>query len=94
MISEHRNALIFQRKFFLETLKTRLSSRQNFSVMISKGNLRGSDFARFRRLSTTIGRFHPSRRRASYRHGPEKRPSLFIDPDAHVVMTVVLEPRR
>src|SRR5205814_6156473 len=53
IISMHRNALIYQRKFFLETLKTRPPSRQNFSLMISKGDLRGSDFARFRRLSTT-----------------------------------------
>src|SRR5205814_110678 len=61
--------------------------------MISKGDLRGSDFARFRRLSTTIDRFHPNRRRAPYRHGPEKRPSPLINPDAHVAMTVVLARR-
>src|SRR5882724_7866741 len=66
ILSMHRNALIYQRKFFLETLKTRPPSRQNFSLMISKGDLRGSDFARFRRLSTTIDRFHPNRRRAPY----------------------------
>jgi len=93
ILSMHRNALIYQRKFFLETLKTRPPSRQNFSLMISKGDLRGSDFARFRRLSTTIDRFHPNRRRAPYRHGPEKRPSPLINPDAHVVMTVVLARR-
>ena len=56
----HRNALIYSRKIFLVTVKARPSSRQNFSLMISKGNLRNSDFARFRRLSTTIGRFFAS----------------------------------
>jgi hypothetical protein len=92
MVLSHGNALIFQRNFFLLAVKARLASRQNFSLMISKKNSRDSDFARFQRLSTTIGRFHPSRRRTPYRHGPKKRPSLLIDPDAHVVMTAVLEP--
>lgn len=55
MILDHRNALIFQRKFFLLTVKARLSSRQNFSLLISKVKSRDSDFARLRRLSTTIG---------------------------------------
>jgi len=45
----HRNALIYQRKFFLETLKTRPPSRQNFSLMISKGISRG--FADYRQRS-------------------------------------------
>jgi hypothetical protein len=57
MIFDHGNALIFQRNFFLLTVKARLASRQNFSLMISKENSRDSDFARFQRLSTTIGRF-------------------------------------
>jgi hypothetical protein len=52
----HRNALIYQRKFFLMTLEIRTTSRQNFSLMISKENSRDSDSATFQRLSTTIGR--------------------------------------
>jgi hypothetical protein len=57
ILSMHRNALIFKRKFFLTLLEIRTTSRQNFSLMISKENSRGLDFARFRGLSTTIGRF-------------------------------------
>jgi hypothetical protein len=57
MILDHGNALIFQRKFFLLTVKARPSSRQNFSLLISKEKLRDLDSARFRPLSTTIGRF-------------------------------------
>jgi hypothetical protein len=72
MVLSHGNALIFQRNFFLLTIKARLASRQNFSLMISKEISRDSDFARFQRLSTTIGRFHPNRRRTPYRHGPKK----------------------
>src|SRR5581483_3480500 len=56
MVLSHGNALIFQRNFFLLTVKARLASRQNFSLMISKENSRDSVFARFRGLSTTIGR--------------------------------------
>jgi len=36
MVLSHGNALIFQRNFFLLTVKARLASRQNFSLMISK----------------------------------------------------------
>jgi hypothetical protein len=57
ILSTHRNALIYQRKFFLLTVKARLSSRQNFSLMISKENSRDSNSATFQRLSTTIGRY-------------------------------------
>src|SRR5574340_1073235 len=57
MIFDHGNPLIFQCKFFLLPVKTRPSSRQNFSLLISNGNSRDSDFARFRGLSTTIGQF-------------------------------------
>jgi hypothetical protein len=60
MILDHGNALIFQRKFFLLTIKTRPTIRQNFSLLISKGKSRDSDFARLRRLSPTIGRFFAS----------------------------------
>jgi hypothetical protein len=57
IVLSHGNALIFQRKFFLSTAKARPSSRQNFSLMISKENSRASDFARLRQLSPSIGRF-------------------------------------
>lgn len=57
MIFDHGNALLFLHKFFLLTVKTRPSSRQNFSLLISNGNSCDSDFARFRGLSTTIGQF-------------------------------------
>jgi hypothetical protein len=57
ILSMHRNALIYQRKFFLPMLGIRTTTRQNFLLMISKENLADSAFARFRGLSTTIGRF-------------------------------------
>lgn len=57
ILSNHRNALIYKRKIFLLTVKTRPSSRQNFSLLISKGNSHDLDLARFHRLSTTIGQF-------------------------------------
>jgi hypothetical protein len=57
ILSMHRNALIYKHKIFLLTVKTRPSSRQNFSLLISKGNSRDSDFARRRHLSPTIGQF-------------------------------------
>jgi hypothetical protein len=57
MVLGHGNALIFQRKFFLLTVKARPPSRLNFSLMISKENSRDSNSATFQRLSTTIGQF-------------------------------------
>jgi hypothetical protein len=57
MVLSHGNALIFQRKFFLLTVKIRPSSRLNLSLLISKGNLRDSNFAWLRQLSLSIGRF-------------------------------------
>jgi hypothetical protein len=56
----HRNALIYKRKFFLTVLEIRTTSRQNFSLLISKENSRDSNFARLRQLSPTIGRFFVS----------------------------------
>jgi hypothetical protein len=53
----YRNPLNSVRKFFPPTVKTRSPSRQNFLLLISKGNLRDSDFARLRPLSLSIGRF-------------------------------------
>ena len=47
ILSMHRNALVYKHNFFLTTVKTRPSSRQNFSLLISKDNSRDSDFARF-----------------------------------------------
>jgi hypothetical protein len=60
MVLSHRNALIFRRKFFLLTVKTRPSSRQNFPLLISKGNLRDLNSARLRQLSPTIGQYFAS----------------------------------
>jgi hypothetical protein len=51
------NALIFQRKFFLPTVKARPPVRQIFSLLISKGNSRDSKFARVRQLSLSIDQF-------------------------------------
>jgi len=56
----HRNALIYKRNFFLMMVETRPSSRQNFSLLISKEKSRDSKFARFRQLSPTIGQFFAS----------------------------------
>src|SRR5258707_593234 len=60
MVLDHGNALIFQRKFFLPTVKARPSVRQISSLLISKGKSRDSNFARLRQLSPTIGRFFVS----------------------------------
>lgn len=57
ILSTHRNALIYKRKFFLTMLGIRTTSRQNFLLMISKENSRDSNSATFQSLSTTIGRF-------------------------------------
>ena len=78
ILSTHRNALIYKRKIFLLTVEIRLPIRQIFSLMISKENLRDSNFARFRELSTTIGQFFASSiaERILRQHG--KRPSALI----------------
>ena len=60
ILSTHRNALIYSRKFFLTVPEIRTMSRQNFSLMSSKENSRDSNSATFQRLSTTIGRFFAS----------------------------------
>jgi hypothetical protein len=57
ILSTHGNALIYKSKFFLTLPEVRTTSRQNFSLMISKENSRDSNSATFHRLSTTIGRF-------------------------------------
>jgi ABC-type nitrate/sulfonate/bicarbonate transport system substrate-binding protein len=57
ILSTHRNALIYKRNSFLMTVETRPSSRQNFSLLISKEKSLDSKFARFRQLSPTIGQF-------------------------------------
>jgi hypothetical protein len=57
ILSIYRNALIYKRKIFPLTAETRLPSRQNFPLLISKENSRALASALFRRLSTTIGRF-------------------------------------
>jgi hypothetical protein len=56
----YRNALIYKRKIFLLTVKARPSSRQNFSLLISKEKLRVLNFLRFQRLSLSIGGFSRS----------------------------------
>ena len=75
MILNHRNAVISQSNFFLMTAEIRPSSRQNFSLLISKAKSRDSDFARLRQLSTTIGRFFSSSIAGPVRRQGEKRPS-------------------
>jgi len=65
ILSTHRNALIYKRKFFLPMLGIRTTSRQIFSLMISKENSRDSNSATFQRLSTTIGRFFSPRQSRS-----------------------------
>jgi hypothetical protein len=57
LILSHRNALIFQRNFFLPTVKARLAIRQNFSLLISKEKSGDLSSTRFRPLSPTICRF-------------------------------------
>src|SRR5579871_2852917 len=57
ILSARRNALIYKRKFFLALPEVRTTSRQNFSLLISKEKLRDSNFVRLRQLSPTIGRF-------------------------------------
>jgi hypothetical protein len=57
MVLDHGNALIFQRKFFLPTVKARPSVRQISSLLISKEKSHDSNFTRLRQLSPTIGRF-------------------------------------
>jgi hypothetical protein len=51
ILSMHRNALIFQRKFFLPMLEVRTTTRPNFFAYDSKGK-----FARFEfgEISATI----------------------------------------
>lgn len=91
ILSMHRNALIYKRKNFLLTGEIRLSVRQIFSLMISKGNSRDSNLARFRRLSITIGRFFSNLRQPPYGNPPKKRPSLLIDQCVCFVMIVASE---
>jgi hypothetical protein len=73
-----RNALIYKRKIFLLTAKARPSSRQNFSLLISKEKSRDSKFARFRQLSPTIGRFFALSIAERILRKNEKRPSASI----------------
>jgi hypothetical protein len=78
MILDHRNALIFQRNFFLTTVEIRPSSRQNFSLLISKRKSRDSNFVWLRRLSTTIGQFFALSIAERIRRQDEKRPLASI----------------
>ena len=74
----HRNALIFRHKLFPMTVETRPSSRQNFSLLISKEKSRDSKFARFRQLSPTIGQFFALSIAERILREDEKRPSASI----------------
>jgi|SRR5580704_11290792 hypothetical protein len=78
ILSMQRNALIYKRKIFLLTVETRPSSRQNFSLLISKEKSRDSNSVRFRRLSTTIGQFFASSIAERLLRQDEKRPSASI----------------
>jgi hypothetical protein len=75
MVLSHGNALIFRRNFFLQTVKARLSSRQNFSLLISEGNSRASNFPRLRQLSPAIGQFFTSSIAMRVLRRDKKRPS-------------------
>ncbi len=88
ILSKHRNALIYKRKTILLTVKAR-PVRQIFSLLISKENLRNSNFARLRQLWASIGRFRPNLRQARYGPRPEKRPSRLIDQRVRFVMIAV-----
>src|SRR3546814_2869689 len=92
MILDHGNALIFQRKFFLLTVKTRPTSRQISSVLISKGNLPVSDSARLRQLSTTVGRFFRFIYCAARRTTEQKIPSALIARSRSEEHTTELQP--
>lgn len=78
ILSTHRNALIYKRKIFLLTVKARPSSRQNFSLMISKENSRDSNFVWLRQLSPTIGRFFALSIAERILRQDEKRPSASV----------------
>jgi hypothetical protein len=54
IILDHGNALIYQRNFFCLRSKPRPRIRQIVSLLISKGNLRDSDFARLRPTTIAI----------------------------------------
>jgi hypothetical protein len=72
ILSTHRNALIYQRNFFLLTVKARPSSRQNFPLLISNRKSRDSNFVWLRQLSPTIGQFSRCRPRSAFSTGMKK----------------------
>ena len=90
IILRHSNALIFQHNFFLPTVKARPSVRQIFSLLISKENLRDSNFARFRQLSPSIGRFFASSIARRILPPKRKRPSAPIALGVHARHVCVL----
>jgi hypothetical protein len=69
------NALIFRRKFFLLTVKTRPTIRQISLLLISKEKSRGSNLPRLRQLSPTISQFFASSIAVRILREDEKRPS-------------------
>jgi hypothetical protein len=75
IILSHGSALIFQRKFFLLTVKARPSVRQISSLLILKEKSRDSNFARLRQLSPTIGRFFQITHKRPIIDSRGKRPS-------------------
>lgn len=85
MILNHGNALISRCNFFLMTVETRPSSRQNFSLLISKAKSHDSGFARLRRLSITIGQFFASSIAEPIRRQGKKRPSTPIARSANAL---------
>ena len=60
IILSYRNVLNFQRKFFRAWTKTDSPIRQKFALLISNTNFDDPQFARFQRLSLSIGRFFSS----------------------------------
>jgi hypothetical protein len=60
MVLSDDNALVYQRNFFCMRQRTDSTIRQKFGLLISKANFDDPRFARFQRLSVSIGRFSAS----------------------------------
>lgn len=75
MIFGHDNALISHRKFCRACSRTDSSIRQKFALLNPKDNFRDLEFARFQRLSASIGQFFDISSENGVIGLAEKRPS-------------------
>ena len=75
IILSHGNALIYRHKLLPRTTKNRLADPSEISALDSKANFDDPRFARFQRLSASIGRFFSDGRRPSRTGNSQKRPS-------------------